>query len=156
MNGEPPPTHLAELPADLTDHVPFLGVVLGQRSQQLFEAAMAPLGLRPVHYDYLACLRTKGPLPQGELARLMEVDAARIVALTDELEERTLVTRTVDPSDRRRKLLELTAPGRRLLGRARRSADTVEAEVLAELDEDEQRTLRRLLRRALGLPGNAG
>ena len=151
MLAEPPPARLDELPPALTDHIGFLGVVLGQRSQQLFERALAPLDVRPVQFDYLACLASTGPLPQRALADLMEVDAARIVALTDELEAQGCVTRTVDHVDRRRKLLTLTANGKALFLAAQEAAKQVQDTLLTHLDEAQRKQLRALLRLALGM-----
>ena len=139
------------LPSALTQHVGYLSVVMGQLSQGRFEEAMATLDLRPVHYDYLVTLAEAGPTAQKDLARLVEVDAARVVALTDELEERMLVQRTVDPADRRRNLVSLTRAGRSLVTKAARLAATVERELLANLTVTEQATLRGLLQKATDL-----
>lgn len=151
MNASTPPTDGPKLPEALTGHVGYLGVVLGQRSQARFEEAMARLGIRPVHYDYLATLAEGGPMAQKDLARLVEVDAARIVSLTDELESRGLVDRAVDPADRRRNLVSLTRDGRALFARAQKVAARVENDLLASLTTAERDSLRRLLRLALDL-----
>lgn len=140
-----------ELPTALTGHAGFLGVVMGQRSQERFEVAMATLDLRPVHFDYLASLAESGPLAQKDLARLLEVDAARIVALTDELQARDLVDRSVDARDRRRNLVSLTRTGRALTTKAQRLATAVEADLLSRLSPAERADLRALLRKALDL-----
>jgi DNA-binding MarR family transcriptional regulator len=139
------------LPLALTEHVGYLSVVMGQRSQARFELAMAKLDLRPVHFDYLATLAGAGPMAQKDLARLLELDAARIVALTDELEMRDLVERTVDSADRRRNLVSLTRSGRGLTTRAARLAADVEAELLSRLSTADGDHLRTLLQRALEL-----
>jgi DNA-binding MarR family transcriptional regulator len=151
MDAQVPPQRLAELPDALTHHVGYLSVVMGQRSQALFEAAMEPLGLRPILYDYLAALADSGARSQRALARLLEIDAARVVGLTDELETNGLVQRTVDPADRRRNLISLTRAGRTLFGRASKVASRIEGELLASLTSTDQAALRRLLRAALGL-----
>jgi len=140
-----------DLPSALTEHAGYLAVVMGQMSQAKFEVAMASLDLRPVHYDYLATLGEAGPTAQKDLARLLEVEPARIVALTDELETRSLVQRTVDPTDRRRNLVSLTRSGRTLLAKAARLATAVERDLLSALPAADQRSLRDLLQRAIGL-----
>jgi len=155
MEPQRPPERLPELPPALITHVGYLSVVLGQRSQALFEAAMEPLDLRPVLFDYLAALSDDGPRSQRDLARLLEMDAARIVALTDELEGRRLIQRTVDTSDRRRNLITVTRDGRTLFARAAKAAAKVEAELLAPLTAADGDRLRRLLRTALGLSAPA-
>jgi DNA-binding MarR family transcriptional regulator len=151
MESPRPPERLPDLPPALTTHVGYLSVVMGQRSQGLFEDAMEPLGLRPILFDYLAALADGGPRSQRELARLLEIDAARIVSLTDELESRSLVERAVDASDRRRNLVSLTRQGRSLYARAAKVATKVEGELLSSLSSHDQDRLRQLLRTALGL-----
>jgi len=138
-----------QLPEALTGHAGYLSVVMGQRSQDRFETAIAQLELRPIQYDYLATLSASGPMAQNQLAALLEVDAARIVSLTDELQARSLVERTVDPGDRRRNLLSLTRAGRALNVKAARLAAVVEDELLSRLDPRERVQLRALLRKAL-------
>ena len=151
MEAQAPPQRLIELPPALTQHVGYLSVVMGQRSQSLFEEAMEPLDLRPILYDYLAALADSGAKSQRDLARLLEIDAARVVGLTDELESNGLVKRTVDPADRRRNLISLTRAGRTLFGRASKVASRIEGELLAFLTTTDQASLRRLLRAALDL-----
>ncbi len=151
MEAPEPPTLLDELPVALTEHVGYLGIVLGQRSQRLFEHTIASLELRPIHYDYLECLSDRRVLTQRDLARILEVDAARIVTITDDLEARGLVVREVDPRDRRRNLIRLTGPGGRLLTRARALATQVENQLLTPLTAGEGDDLRRLLRKVNGL-----
>jgi len=139
------------LPAALTGHAGYLAVLLGQRAQQLFETAIAPMDLRPAAYDFLATVAEGGPLSQRELADTLRVDAARIVAMTDDLEARGLVARSVDPDDRRRNRVALTAAGKALTTRVRRLATKVEGDLLGSLTVDERATLRSLMQRSLGL-----
>jgi len=134
------------LPAALTEHVGYLAVLLGQRAQADFEAAIEPLGLVPGHYDYLATLREHGPTSQRHLATVLGLDPARVVALTDQLAERGLVTREVDPSDRRRNRITLTRAGTTLVKQVARIAAQVEAGLMAGLSRADQAELRRLLR----------
>jgi DNA-binding MarR family transcriptional regulator len=142
---------LSALPSALTGHAGYLAVLLGQRAQLLFETAIAPLDLRPAAYDFLATVAERGPLSQRELADTLRIDAARIVAMTDELEGRGLVARSVDPSDRRRNQVALTAAGKSLTTKVRRVATKVEVDLLSALSVDERTTLRALMRRSLAL-----
>jgi DNA-binding MarR family transcriptional regulator len=54
-----------------------------------------------------------GPLPISALAEAAAIDPPYATLIVDSLEERGLVKRQADPSDRRRKLVELTAAGRK-------------------------------------------
>ena len=145
------PASVPGLPSALIDHAGYLSVVMGQRSQALFETSIEPLALRPVDYDYLAAVSAGGPIAQKDLARMLQMDAARIVGLTDELEQRELVQRTVDSNDRRRNLVSLTKSGAILYRRAGKVAARMEDDLLRTLTSQEKAELRSLLRKALGL-----
>ena len=51
------------------------------------------------------------PCSQRELAQSLHFDASNVTDIVDRLEERGLVTRTIDPSDRRVRRLVLTTEG---------------------------------------------
>lgn len=151
MEAKPARSGGKALPVALTDHAGYLAVRLGAASQRKFEAAMAELELRPVLYDFLSTLAESGSSSQNDLASTLGIDAARIVALTDEMEKRGIALRSVDPEDRRRNLISLTKSGHALLNRAHRIAKRVEAELLESISAAEQESLRKLLRKTLGL-----
>lgn len=52
-----------------------------------------------------------GPRPVSGLAEAASIDAPYATLVVDSLEERGLVTRRADPTDRRRKLVALTPAG---------------------------------------------
>ncbi len=138
-----------QLPTALTSHIGYLGILVGQRTQREFETAIAPLDLVPAQYDYLATLAEHGAQSQRTLATVLEVDPARIVALTDQLEGRGLVTRATDPTDRRRNLVGLTRRGTSLTARAARIAADLEEALTVDLSARETAELRRLLQRVV-------
>src|SRR5918912_1069895 len=80
--------------------------------------------------------------PQG-LTRV----AQELLGLLDQLEQRGLIVRQRDPSDRRRHVVSLTADGKRELVRLRGIAKQVEEEFLAPLDEADRETFHALLLR---------
>jgi DNA-binding MarR family transcriptional regulator len=89
------------------------------------------------------------PRPMGELAVRMHCDNSNMTGIVDRLEERGLVVRGVAEHDRRVKLIALTDEGRRVRDELdRRMAEPPEA--IANLSASDQRTLRDILRRALG------
>ncbi len=52
-----------------------------------------------------------GPVLPGEISNEMDISSARIAAALNSLEKKGLVTRRIDPEDRRRILVELTELG---------------------------------------------
>jgi DNA-binding MarR family transcriptional regulator len=146
---EPATTSPQRLPRALTGHGAYLAVRLGNQARRLFETAIAELGLRPGDYDFLSTVTEFGPISQREIAAILGIDAARIVATVDALQDRDIVARTVDPTDRRRNLIQVTEHGRTVVARATEIATQVEDELLTPLTDQERATLRELIRRAL-------
>ncbi len=79
-----------------------------------------------------------------ELARAATIDAPAATMAVNDLEDRGLVTRTTDPTNRRCKVVSLTDDGRAMVGKID-AIDDPAPEVLAVLDGGELRTLRSIL-----------
>jgi DNA-binding MarR family transcriptional regulator len=107
------------------------------------------LGMHLRHLVALAYVRDHDGCPQQDLADAFCMDANNVVLLLNELEELGYATRTRDPQDRRRHLVELTSAGRAALAQTEQAQGAIEDEVLGALDPEERRTLRALLARAL-------
>jgi DNA-binding MarR family transcriptional regulator len=67
----------------------------------------------------LATIARRGPLTVGELAKAEHVSSPMITKIAKGLEEERLVTRTVDPVDKRVTRLAITKEGERRLERSR-------------------------------------
>lgn len=143
---DPPPEPLASAPG-------FLLSWNGQRIARKFASALEPLGLRPPHFGVLTLIDANPGSAQRELVERSMIDASSMVAIIDELEELGLAERRPHPADRRKRAVYLTAKGRRTLQRARDAAIKTGQEVFAPLDEQELETLRRLLRKLVGVKG---
>lgn len=113
--------------------------------RQRFEQVLNPIGLRQRHVVALSYLRGYGPTAQQKLADLLRMDPSSMVCLLNELEEEGLVIRNRDRADRRRAIVELSAQGERALRKVDRAVETVEDEVLTELDGTERALLHELL-----------
>jgi DNA-binding MarR family transcriptional regulator len=121
------------------------------------DAALSPLGLRPLQLVALTLLRDHGSANQQALAEALRLDASNLVGLLNELESQALLVRQRDPDDRRRHIVAISARGRATLERAERALAAVQDEVLTALSEEERETLYELLLRAAGgqLPDGA-
>jgi DNA-binding MarR family transcriptional regulator len=67
----------------------------------------------------LASISRRGPLTVGELAKAEHVSSPMITKIAKGLEEEGLVTRTVDPTDKRVTQMAITKEGERRLERSR-------------------------------------
>lgn len=95
----------------------------------------------PTQVAALATIERRGPLTLGALAEQEGVQPPTITAAVSKLEERGLVTRDVDPQDRRVTRVAVTTEGKRLLARVRTRKTAYLRRRLDELDDDERATL---------------
>jgi DNA-binding MarR family transcriptional regulator len=86
------------------------------------------------------------PVPMGELAAAVGIDAPYMTIVVDDLEAQGLVERRPHPTDRRAKLVLATRRGKEAARRAEAILETPPAE-LADLDGAELDELVRILRR---------
>jgi DNA-binding MarR family transcriptional regulator len=135
----------------LASAVGFLLSWNGKRMAHSFEKELEPLGLRPPHFGVMNLIAVQPGCAQQNLVEGSMIDPSSMVRVIDELEEMGLAERRVDPADRRRRAVHLSAAGNRKLEQARKVAATTVEQVLEPLDEGERETLRMLLRKLAGV-----
>lgn len=123
-----------------------------QRSMgRLFGAArtnpLMSLNLTMRQLKVLLTLARRGPLPGHVLTAEMGVSLATVTGIVDRLAAQGLVSRREDPTDRRVRLLELTAEGRKLVGGVMDAGSAQYRRLLSRLEVDELRLLDTLVRR---------
>jgi DNA-binding MarR family transcriptional regulator len=124
--------------------------LLTRLSRVVFRSAVPELiGIRIKEFVALVYLRESGKAAQAKLAETMMMDANNCVILLNGLEEEGLIERTRDPEDRRRHIVEITAKGQKALVNAEHKLETLDDEVLGNLDASERDQLRDLLAKAL-------
>ncbi len=127
--------------------------LLRSRSAQFF----ATHGLTYSQFATLEVLYHRGPLCQRDIAAKVLTSGGNLTLVVDNLERAGMVVRRAAPEDRRRKLVTLTAKGRRLIAgifpeHARRIDSSLQA-----LTGREQEQLARLCKKlglALGEDGS--
>jgi DNA-binding MarR family transcriptional regulator len=108
-----------------------------------FDEALRPLGLTNGQFSLLMSLNRPNPPPIGAVASLLAMDRTTLTAALKPLERRGLVHVTIDPKDRRSRLLALTPAGQSLLASAVPTWEHTHAEVEGLLEAGEPVRLRR-------------
>ena len=83
-----------------------------------FDTALRPLGLTNGQFSLMMSLNRPEPPTMGSVATLLAMDRTTLTAALKPPERRGLVAITVDPADKRNRLLQLTPAGRALLAKA--------------------------------------
>ena len=128
----------------LEEQVGFLLRKALQRHTVIFAEEM-PLGLTPTQFAALSKLKEVGPCSQNRLGRIAAMDVATIKGVVDRLKARRLVVTTLDSTDRRRMLIDLTATGHEVVIEAQRAGRTITERTLETLSPRERASLLRLL-----------
>jgi DNA-binding MarR family transcriptional regulator len=81
----------------------------------MYDAALAPLGLRITQLSVLSALARLGPLPVTRLAAEVALDRSTMGRNLDPLERRGLVRIKVGDMDQRERVAHLTAAGKRAI-----------------------------------------
>lgn len=83
-----------------------------------FDVALKPAGITSGQFSLLMSLNRPSPPKLGGVAALLAMDRTTLTANLKPLERRGLVETTVDPADRRARLLRLTPAGHEVLAEA--------------------------------------
>lgn len=120
-----------------------------QDNTRRFLDVAGELDLTPSTLRFLLVLSTGEARPMRALAEDWHCDPSWVTSIVDQLEQRGFAERRVDASDRRAKLVGLTAQGEKARDHAL-SLLSVPPPGIASLAPDDQRALRDLLRKAAG------
>jgi DNA-binding MarR family transcriptional regulator len=108
-------------------------------------------GLKTGQFQVLAELRARDPMPMtaSDLARAIVLTSGGMTPVLDQLEERGLINRQIDPEDRRARRITITEKGRSLIGRAMEQRLARHRALNAVLEAGERETLSNILRKLL-------
>ena len=121
------------------------------RMVRMHKPFLEPLGLTFPQYLVILALLDGAPLSVGALGGRLDMDTGTITPLVKRLEGAGLVTRTRDPSDERRVMVDLTPRGRGLETEVRGISGKIKS--ACQLTEEDVDALRATLE-ALAHPAN--
>jgi len=134
-------------PAALARRLTYLlgrtAAVAGRRASQ----KLAALGFDTRHYAVLAAIGESAGPSQQEVAGMLGIDRATLVALADDLEGQGLIERTRSGQDRRAYSLRLTDAGTAAMNQADALMDECDDEVTRVLTAAERAQLAGMLAR---------
>ncbi len=120
---------------------------LGYLVARRLHRSLADTGIEPRHFTLMRVIEENDAPPQSAVGERLHIPPSTMVTLVDQLESRGLVERRSHPSDRRARVLYLTASGRDLLDRAVSIAVPFERSLCAGLTAEECDVLLGLLGR---------
>lgn len=140
----------------LRDSLGFLLRLAQLRNFSSFFDDLGALGLRPGMVSVLIMVAENPGIRQGVLARALMIKRAHMTKMVQAMEDEGLIRRTVPEEDRRSVELWITQAGRARLDETRAPFDAFEKRASRRLSPAEERDLRRLLQRYLGLGPQGG
>jgi DNA-binding MarR family transcriptional regulator len=142
-------------PSGLFTRLARVGLLL----QGFQERCLDPHGLKFIDFSVLRVLFLAGPPYRVSPTRLAEIvlrPTGGMTQILDRLERDGLVTRSLDPSDRRKVDAGLTEKGSKVAERAGRQYAEARTRLLAGLSSSEVRQIDRAIRRLLEVFANPG
>jgi MarR family transcriptional regulator, temperature-dependent positive regulator of motility len=125
----------------------------GSLAHQRWAGMIADFDISPGQYKVLMTLRETGALCQQALAALIGVDPRNAVPIVESLAERGLIEREIDRTDRRRRVLTLSAAGRRITADLESVGTQIERDILCPLSHADQARLGAMLHAMLAASG---
>lgn len=119
---------------------------LQQIAVAVFLQETAEVGITPVQYAALQTVANQPGIDQRTLARAIGFDTSTIAGVVDRLQARGLLARKLSPTDRRVRMLTLTAAGGKLLAAAQPGMQRAQLRMLAPLPKGERAVFMRMLR----------
>ncbi len=113
---------------------------------QLYDAALEPAGIRSTQFALLVAIAKKEPISISDLGDLLVIDPTTLSRSLPKLERMGHI-KVVNGSDRRERLVRLTAKGRKVLERSVPYWRRVQSNVVSSLGRPSWREIQKGLER---------
>lgn len=132
-------------PAELTSHLGYWLRLVSNHVSHSFARKLQAVDITVAEWALMRVLFGIGENP-SQLAERMGMTKGAITKLADRLIDKSLMTRTASPDDRRTQTLRLTKKGERLVPQLADLADQNEAECFSHLSKADRVLLERVLK----------
>ena len=112
--------------------------------------------MTPIQYGLLSILATRPNIDQFTIGEELGLDRANVAGILQRLESRKLISRVVDPENRRRKICLATAKGLALVKRYDQQMQDCQKRLLSPLNETEREAFMTLLSRLVEANNESG
>jgi DNA-binding MarR family transcriptional regulator len=109
------------------------------------QGQVAGLGLSSENGHLLSYLAAYAPCPVGELSRVFGLSKSTLTGTLDRLADAGLVTRTMNPRDRRSFLVDITPAGKRTAAKLREILEALEASIAGRITTGELAGFQRVM-----------
>ena len=113
----------------------------------MFSARVADGQVTPVQFGLLSILISRPGIDQATLGAELGLDPANVAEILRRLEDRNLLTRVVDPQNRRRKLWLATPDGKKFVQRYQKDMQLSQQQLLSPLNPADRQLFMELLGR---------
>lgn len=141
-----PKSEPSAVPSQLEDNIGFLLHRSARILRGLVAEALQDLELSFHEYVVLRMIEMDFVGTQKEVGRLNGIDRTSMVELVDRMEERGLVVRSRDESDRRKHKLTITPKGKKVFTHAKRLATKAHKTFLSPLQDEQTEALKTYLK----------
>ena len=130
---------------------------LNQISTYLFSKHMQDAGydITPVQYSALLAIKVMPNSDQVQIANYISYDKVTIGGVIERLQRKGFISRAVNERDKRARILNITNEGIHMISQVDAVIEQIQQDILKMLDEEEQQTFLRLLRKATQSPKEA-
>ena len=146
----PAASNVAATPAvhhTIWDRPGYLVRRLHQIHVAMFSARVADGQVTPVQFGLLSILISRPGIDQATLGAELGLDPANVAEILRRLEDRNLLTRIVDPQNRRRKLCLATPDGKKFVQRYQKDMQLSQQQLLSPLNPADRQLFMELLGR---------
>ena len=112
--------------------------------------------MTPIQYGLLSILATRPNIDQFTIGEELGLDRANVAGILQRLESRKLISRVVDPENRRRKICLATPKGLTLVKRYDQQMQDCQQRLLSPLNAPERETFMTLLSRLVEANNESG